>query len=196
MRWLIYLVFLSIIFVSWNNLIFCKENKANKMEDIKMSDVNYKDYELHGQYHHYLGIELNMQTWNLLMKKERTSQDESRMIAFALGSQFHWYKSPNWQPVNAQRGEWLISHVYSVLGREDRAVEHAKNCMKFTEDQDLKDFDLAYAYEAMARAYASAKDLDNFEKYYELAKTAGEEIAGKDDKKIFMDDFEAEPWYK
>jgi len=130
------------------------------------------------------------------MKKDRTSQDESRMIPFALGSQFHWYKSPNWQPVNAQRGEWLISHVYSVMGREDRALIHAKNCMEFTEEQDLKDFDLAYAYEAMARAYASAKDKDNFEKYYKLAKDSGEKIASEEDKKVFMSDFEAEPWYR
>ena len=28
--------------------------------------------------HHYMGIEMNMQTWNLLGKKDRTEQDDTR----------------------------------------------------------------------------------------------------------------------
>ena len=28
--------------------------------------------------HHYMGIEMNMQTWNLLGEKDRTEQDDTR----------------------------------------------------------------------------------------------------------------------
>lgn len=161
-----------------------------------MADEIKKDYELPGQYHHYLGIEMNIQTWNLLGKKERTKQDNQRMIAFAFASQYHWYKSPKWKPENAQRGEWLISRVYSVLGSEEKALGHAKKCLDMTEKLGLKNFNKAYAYEAMARAYAISGDKKSKDKYYELAQKAGEEIANKEDRKYFFKDLESSPWEK
>ena len=33
--------------------------------------------------HHYMGIEMNLQTWNLLGKENRDEKDNSRMIHFA-----------------------------------------------------------------------------------------------------------------
>ena len=54
--------------------------------------------------HHYKGIEMNMQTWNLLGKKDRTEQDDARMLNFAKASLYHWKKSPRFEPVNEQRG--------------------------------------------------------------------------------------------
>lgn len=148
-------------------------------------------YELSGEIHHYLGIELNMQTWNLLMKKDRSKQDESTMIAFAFGSQYHWYKSSHWEPVNAQRGEWLISRVYSILKRADKALEHAEKCSELTKQNDLKDFDLAYSYEALYRAYKIAENKEKVDYYYNLAKDAGNKINNEDDKKMFLGDLES-----
>ena len=43
--------------------------------------------------HHYMGIEMNMQTWNLLGKKDRTEKDDARMLNFAKASLYHWKKS-------------------------------------------------------------------------------------------------------
>lgn len=158
--------------------------------------INAKDQEvLTPENHHYMGIEMNIQTWNLLGKNDRTKQDNIRMINFALASQYHWYKSPKWQPVNAQRGEWMISHVYAILGMSEQAVKHAELCLKMTKEQDLKDFDLAYAYEAMARAYAAKKLKLNAKKYYALAKEAAAKIKESQNKKYFEGDFSTEPWY-
>ena len=64
--------------------------------------------------HHYMGIEMNMQTWNLLGEKDRTEQDDTRMLNFAKASLYHWKKSPRFEPVNRQRGQWIISHVYAI----------------------------------------------------------------------------------
>ncbi len=49
--------------------------------------------------------------------------------------------------------------------------------------------------QAMARAYASAKEKTESEKYIKLAKEAGEKIKNKEDKDIFLGDFAAGPWY-
>lgn len=151
-------------------------------------------HELDPNIHHYMGIELNMQVWDLLGKTDRDQNDDNRMIAFAKASLYHWYNSPNYQPVNAQRGEWMISHVYAVLNKADKALEHAENCRKLTEELDLKGFDLAYSYEAVARAYALKGDKTETEKYIKLAKETGEKIEGEEDREIFLDDLSAEPW--
>lgn len=145
--------------------------------------------------HHYMGIEMNIQTWNLLDKSDRNPQDDARMVYFAHASLYHWLLSPEFKPVNEQRGEWLISHVYAVLGKGDQALEHAEKCLALTEEHGFVDFDRAYAYEAMARAYSLLKDKENGQKYYSLAKKAGEKIDKEEDRKIFQDDLAAEPWF-
>jgi len=59
----------------------------------------------------------------------------------------------------------------------------------------LKDFDLAYAYEGLARAHASAGHTDKAKEHYPLAAEAGEAIAEDKDKQIFMSDLVGQPWF-
>ena len=49
--------------------------------------------------HHYMGIEMNMQTWNLLGEKDRTEQDDTCMLNFAKASLYHWKKFSRFEPV-------------------------------------------------------------------------------------------------
>jgi len=67
--------------------------------------------------------------------------------------------------------------------------------MELTDEHDFKDFDLAYAHEGMARAYAAAGEKLEYEKYSKLAKEAGEKIKNKKDKELFFSDLESGPWY-
>ena len=142
-----------------------------------------------------MGIEMNIQTWNLLMKKKRSEQDDLRMIMFAKSSMYHWKKSTNFQPTNEQRGEWLISRVLSILEKRETALFHAKNTIALTEKHELKDFDLAYAYESLARSYAAIKNKDESKIWYKKAKQAGEMISDNKDKEIFNGDLKAGPWF-
>ncbi|GAJ17526.1 unnamed protein product [marine sediment metagenome] len=89
----------------------------------------------------------------------------------------------------------MISHVYAILNRQEPALYHVKECMELTEKNKFVDFDLAYAYEAMARAYAATGEKSEYEKYIKLTKEAGEKIKNEEDKKIFDSDFASEPWY-
>lgn len=151
-------------------------------------------YNLEPEVHHALGIALNGQVWNLLDKKDRKPFEDSNMIAFAKGSLYHWNHSPEFKPENAQRGEWMISRVYSVLNKPELALEHAKRCHALTEKHNLKGFDLAYSFEAMARSYAISGNKEEFKKYHELALKAAEKIEGKEDRDVLMDDIAAGPW--
>lgn len=60
---------------------------------------------------------------------------------------------------------------------------------------NIDDFDLAFAYEAMARASAANKNKESFEKYYKLANKAGESIKKEGDKNYFFKDLEAGEWF-
>ncbi|MFW9880248.1 MAG: hypothetical protein ACFFG0_44815, partial [Candidatus Thorarchaeota archaeon] len=57
-----------------------------------------------------------------------------------------------------------------------------------TEKNNISDFDLAFAYEAMARALALTKNKKEFDKYSKLAKEAGEKIKKKADKDYFFEE--------
>ena len=142
-----------------------------------------------------MGIEMNIQTWNLLDKKDRSEQDDLRMVIFAKSSLYHWKKSPKFQPVNEQRGEWMISHVYAVLGKSEKALAHAKKTMGLTEKHGFKDFDLAYAYESMARGYAASGKKKKCRDYWQKARNVGDLILDEKDKEIFKGDLKAEPWF-
>ena len=145
--------------------------------------------------HHYLGIELNQQVWKLLGKEDREAKDEKRMERFAQASLFHWQHSPRFQPLNAQRGHWLLARVYTVLERTEEALHHAGECLQLTEALELKGFDLAYAHEGMARAQAAAQDTAEAASHFQRAREAGEAIAGEEDRKYFADDLASPPWF-
>ncbi len=136
--------------------------------------------------HHYMGIEMNNQTWALLDKKDRSEQDDVRMINFAKSSLYHWRKSDKYTIVNEQRGKWLISHMYAILGKSDEALSYAQETLKITEENNLNDFDLAYAYESMARAHSIANSQSEFKEWYKKAKVAGDLIENEKDKEYFL----------
>jgi len=146
--------------------------------------------------HHYMGIELNVQTWNLLDKKHRNENDDKRMLFFAKASLYHWRESPHYKPVNEQRGQWLISHVLAILNRGEESLVYAKACMDITMKESLKDFDLAYAYESKARAFAALGDSEKMHKCFINAKSAGEKIDDDKDRKLFFNDLYKDPWFK
>ena len=145
--------------------------------------------------HHYMGIEMNIQTWNLLGKEDRNEKDDFRMLNFAKSSLYHWPKSPKFEPINEQRAQWLVSHVYAILGKGDQAMRYAEKTIRITKKHGFNDFDLAYAYEALARAHAAAGNKEECNSWLKKAKEAGNLINGKEDKKIFDGDLETEPWF-
>ncbi|UCC18363.1 MAG: hypothetical protein JSV62_09625 [Promethearchaeota archaeon] len=149
------------------------------------------------EFHEKIAKSTFNKTWDYLDKKDRTVEDELNMIHTVHASRYHWgilVSEGKGGPINLQRGEWIISRVYSVIGRGEPAIYHAKKCLELTEENDIGDFDLAFAYEAMARAFALLKNKKEFEKYLKLANEAGEEIKNKGDKEYFFEELNSGPW--
>jgi len=147
------------------------------------------DNPISAEVHTTLAKSLFNQTWSLLDKMDRSQKDEIQMIHGAHASRHHWGKVG--EPIQFERGEWLISRVYSVLGRSESALFHAKECLRVCRENDIGDFDIAFAYEAVARAHAIADESVLAEKYIELAKGAGAIIEDKGNREYFMGELES-----
>jgi hypothetical protein len=111
------------------------------------------------------------------------------MLHMAHASRFAWGEAPECGPENIARGEWLCSRVYSVLGRAEPALWHAQRCLDVCEAAGIGDWDLAYAYEALARAASAAGDDVQAGEWRAKARGAGDAIAETDDREQFERDF-------
>lgn len=143
------------------------------------------------EWHKKKAVDLFNLVWSFLDKKERTKQEDDKMVHAAHASRFHWGEIGT--PLEFERGEWQISRVYSVLNRPQPALYHARRCLEICQENKIGDFDIAFAYEAMARAYAVAREKSEREKYIKLAKATGEDIKGKEDKDYFFGDLKTIP---
>ena len=146
------------------------------------------------QVHRRLAAELFNEVWRLLEMPSRDQEDDDRMLHASHASRFHWGEIG--EPVNFARGEWQVSRVYSVLGRVEPAFFHARRCLEICGAHGIGDFDLAFAYEALARASAVAGLADEAARYAELACQAGEQIAEADDRELFFADLATIPGSK
>jgi hypothetical protein len=140
----------------------------------------YTERECHKKF----AVDLFNLVWSFLDKKDRTREENDKMVHAAHASRFHWGEIGT--PLEFERGEWQISRVYSVLNRPQSAIYHAKRCLEICKENNIADFDIAFAYEAMARAHAVAGEKSECEKYLELAREAGQQIKGKQDRDYFF----------
>jgi hypothetical protein len=145
------------------------------------------DVELSQEVHRSLGVELFNKTWDFMDKTERTPAEDATMLEFAHASAYHW--SFCGTVVNQQRGYWLISRVYAVLGIPDACLLFAKLCRESTRSgiNEMKDFDVAFSFEALARAYALNGELKKTAEMFKSAIEAGKLIKDEEDRKIFSE---------
>ena len=136
------------------------------------------------EFHEKMSKNLFNKTWDLMEKKDRNPEEDLEMIHSAHASAHHWRHFG--KPINFQRGEWQISRVYARLNLAESCLYHAEKCLALTKKHDIKDFDLAFAYEAMARAYAIAGNKEEKEKFLDCAKKAADAVKDEEDKKYTL----------
>jgi DNA-binding transcriptional MerR regulator len=135
-----------------------------------------------------LASDLFNYTWTLLERTDRTPEQSDEMIHCAHASRYHWGEVPDHEAANLARGEWQCSRVYAVLGRAEPALWHARRCLEINEAAGNADWDIASAYEAMARAYMVAGDKAQLATWKAKAVAALDAIADADDREIVEGD--------
>jgi hypothetical protein len=129
-----------------------------------------------------LAVDLFNHGWALMELDGRTAEQDDELIHAAHASRHHWAAVGT--PANLARGEWQLSRVYTVLGRAEPALHHARRCLAYCEANPdaLEDWDLAYAHEALARAHALAGEADQAGRHAAQARELSARVAGAKDR--------------
>ena len=143
--------------------------------------------------HSQLAVDLFNATWQLLDKTDRSPDDINTMIHTAHASAYHWLQVG--EPVNFARSHWQISRVYAVANQPEAALYHARLLLEICLEEGIGDFDLAFAYEALARAYSVARNHSLAQENIKLAQEAGQLIKEEDDRQYFFEELATVPGY-
>jgi hypothetical protein len=136
-----------------------------------------------------LGAELFNRTYALMEKANRTPDEDTEMLHCAHASAYHWAQVGT--AANRSRSEWQCSRAYAVLGWVEPALHHARRCHEIVQanPDEMKDWDLPAAYEALARAHMVAGDVAETRNWAELGRAATAQIADDDDRAVIEADF-------
>ena len=125
------------------------------------------------------------EAWDYLEKKDRDANDEQQMLHLAHTARYH--RSFVGTDRNFANGDWQISRVYAALNEPRLALHFAKSCLERLEKNNLSDI-LCIGYEAMARAYAVAKEYDAARGYIKRARDQlAKSNVDEEDRKIYSD---------
>ncbi|MDZ4405188.1 protein kinase [Prosthecobacter sp.] len=149
-------------------------------------------YETDGQDDKKLSADCFNRAWELLEKKNRSTEDDERMISLAHASLAHWRMREDCTDRNLSIGYWQISRVYAVLGQGNNAERYGGLCLRVSGKEPP--FYLGYAHEALARAALLNERRELFDKHLTEAKALAAKVTDADEKKMLEDDLATLLW--
>lgn len=141
------------------------------------------------EVHRKLAAGLFNFTWDLIDKEDRDNTENEIMVNAAHASTFHWTIVGT--SLQIARGEWLISRTYALTGRSEPALFHAKKTLEMCLDENLGNFDLGFAYEAMARSFGVQGNPDKSSEFLDRATTTAEKVEKEQDREWLMSNIDS-----
>jgi hypothetical protein len=174
------------------------EHDHGDHETHKAHEHDHHDHDAHEGHHHghepasldpqqhrAEAVGLFNSVWQMLDAADRTPALDDQMVHAAHASRWHWSQAGELGgDEQLAVGEWQCSRVYSVLGRGEPALHHARACLAICEESGLTDWVLAAAYEALARASAVAGNGGEARTWLARARTATAAIADPKDRDV------------
>jgi len=126
--------------------------------------------------HQEFAQQTNHRVWDLIDQTSLTAGEEDELILDANASLYHWKQVGG--SIQSQRGYWLLSRVYVLLGKVQDALDQALKCHSITVSysEEMADFNLAFAQEALARAYALAGEIQLAREHLNAAEELGQAV--------------------
>jgi hypothetical protein len=123
-------------------------------------------------------VDLFNRSWRLLELPDRTADQDDELLHVVHASCFHWNEVGG--PRQRRIGENQCARVYAALGRAEPALHHASRCLELVRAnaEDHEEWELASAFEVLARAHLAVGTRSEAERYAALAR---EELAAIDD---------------
>ena len=139
--------------------------------------------------HRYFAAHCFNRAWDLIEKKDRTSEDDRLLVALNQASIYHWLQRPDCGDKQLSVGFWQASRIQSLLGNAIEARRQAEVCMSYS--GELEPFYLGYAHEALARAAKVAGDTTLSRSHKEKATKLAADIGEKDARDLLLKDLDS-----
>ena len=149
--------------------------------------------------HRWFGVQLNNGVWDQLVTgrpgPDSPLEEREQFLYAAYASAYHWINAGT--VANRARGEHLIARTAIAVGMYEEGLRHALRCLELCEQHpdEVEDWDLAFASEAVARATAGLGDATRAKELHERAVMAGEAIADEVDRQVFTEELARGPWF-
>lgn len=128
--------------------------------------------------HKKVAVECFNEAWNYLDKEVLTKEEKAELLHLVHTSRYHWGHAGTL--LQKARGEWQISRAYVKLEEFSLALLHGELCLEYSINGELGAFDIAFGYEAVARAKAGLGQ--SFDTEFEKGLEHAEMIESTDDK--------------
>ncbi len=106
--------------------------------------------------------------WTYLDRRHRRAEEDREMLHLGHAARYHWSRVGT--PSHVAVSDWQVSRIYAALGDAPMALEFARSSLELCRRHRLLEY-LPTAHEAMARAYAVARDERAARPHLERART-------------------------
>ncbi len=139
------------------------------------------------EFHRKIAAQTNNSIWPALDNNNPTEDELEEAMHMAHTARYHWSKVGT--IVNAVRAEYMLARIYAHMKRSEPALFHANRGFELAKeaektDENWKDWDMPFIYEALSRAHLVAGNKSECNKYKKIAQKAIDAIAGKEDKEV------------
>ena len=141
--------------------------------------------------HKFFSTHCFNKAWDLIDQPSCTPEEDEEMIRLSLASTWHWKQRDDCTQVNLSVSFWQTSRIYSILGQVDNARRYARLCLDASQGEDVAQFYLGYAYEAIARAESLVDNTAQVDQYLEKARNIAAAMSDSDEKQMLLDDLAA-----
>ncbi|MGB1247847.1 MAG: hypothetical protein ACPG4Z_03115 [Chitinophagales bacterium] len=144
------------------------------------------------QAHRFFGAKYNNEIFALYEKETLTKYERERIIHLGHASLLHWQDFSGHKMVNTQRGLYMIAKAYLKADEKENAMKYAQECHQLTFEQqnEMADFDLAYASEIMMRVNLLLGNENDAKKYKKDLVDYSAKIKNEEDLKWMKKDTE------
>jgi hypothetical protein len=141
--------------------------------------------------HKFFSTHCFNKAWDLIDQPSRTPEQDEEMIRLSLASAWHWKKRDDCTQVNLSVSFWQTSRIYSILRQVDNARRYALLCLDASQGEDIAQFYLGCAYEALARAESLVGNKTQVEQYLKKACNIAAAMSDSEEKQMLLDDLAA-----
>ena len=124
---------------------------------VESDDEDGDAHDEAARWHRRFAVELFNRSWDLLEQPDRSPDDDAELLAAAFGSAYHWGRVGTAE--NRALADHQIAKAASGAGQPALALHYARRALEAIEIGRFGDWQVAAAYEGMARACAVAGDV-------------------------------------